>query len=177
MKFFTLEWYHDFHGESGQFEIFQRYRQHIEEAMKGHFLRDIIALTKLPGVDDGLIVKVTHNWNERKLKIVMRCGDNPMGYYDLILMYEDAEISPADEWTLAQIARSTKSQRRHESDLAWHELNKTEDGRIEHGFLFHPGLTFTVTCRRLRWDKISRQNRKLPGFADRFPDGPTVQPA
>src|SRR5687768_9470955 len=112
----------------------------------------------LPGVDDGLVVEVQHQRPQKTLRMVLRCGDLQMGYYDLILTYEGASLTPRDEQTLARVARTTRDHRRHECDLAYHEVDvvdmvETSDGGgIEHRFLFHPGVWFAIRCDALHWE-------------------------
>ena len=176
MEYFTLDWYHRVHQYNDGDEeygrtAFERYKRHLEE-MQNVFPAEVLELARLSGVDDGLVVEVQHDRSEHVLTLTLRCGDNQMGYYDLIVRYEGATISPQDEQVLARVARTTKSDRYHESDLAFHELDRAEDGHIKHRFLFHPGREFTIRCQELHWEKVNRQSRMLPRALDRFPGGP-----
>ena len=114
----------------------QAYSRHLEQ-MRGVLPDHVLELTQLQGVDDGLIVEVRHDQAERVLHLTLRCGPNQMGYYDLILTYEDAEITPEDERLLARLARSTRDRSDHDADLHRHEVDATADGRIEHRLEFH----------------------------------------
>ena len=178
MKYFTLDWYHRDRYNDGDEEYgrtaFERYKRHLEE-MQSVLPAEALELARLRGVDDGLVVEVQHNRSEHVLTLTLRCGDNQMGYYDLIVGYEGATISPQDEQMLARVARTTKSERYHESDAAFHELDRLEDGHIEHRFLFHPGCEFAIKCKALHWEKVSRPNRMLPRALDRFPGGPSEE--
>jgi len=142
--------------------------------MQGILPPDVLALARLPGVDDALVVKVRHDRSRRVLALTLRAGDSVIGYYDLVLKYEGADISQEDEQTLAQIAHTTKDERRHQSDVAFHELDQTEDGRVVHRLLFHPGLGFAICCDALHWVRLPRPNRRLPRMFNRFPDGPVT---
>lgn len=178
MKFFTLDIYHKGYlgtGEDPLVTAGRRYAQHREQ-MKGILPAEVLALAELPGVDDGLVIEVVHDREQRVLTLTMRCGDLQIGYYDLVLTYEDASITADHEWNLAQIARTTETDRVHRSDVAYHEVDRTEDGQVEHRILFHPGIWFATRCRALRWEQIPRPNRKLPRRKDRFPGGPTSPP-
>lgn len=179
MKYFTLDWYHRIHeynDDDQEYErtAFERYKRHLDE-MQTVLPAEVLELARLRGVDDGLVVEVQHDRNQCVLTLTLRCGDAPAGYYDLILRYAGATISLQDEQTLALVARTTKSERYHESDVAFHELCRAEDGHIEHRFLFHPGREFTIRCQELHWEKISRPNRMLPRILDRFPGGPSEE--
>lgn len=176
MKFFTMDAYNScYYGSdenhSALTAAFRRYRHYLE-GLQSVLPAHVLTLAQLPGVDDGLVVEVQHDRRQHILVLTLRCGDLQMGYYDLILRYEDADISSQDERTLAHIARTTKDDSRHESDLYSHEVDKTADGRIEHRLLFHPGVWFAIRCYALCWDKVDRPNRELPRLEDRFPGGP-----
>lgn len=74
-------------------------------------------------------------------------------------------------------ACTTKDDSRHECDLYFHEIDNTEEGRIEHRLLFHYGVWFAIRCRALHWEWIDRPNRDLPRVKDRFPGGPSTVPS
>jgi hypothetical protein len=151
MKYFALDWYYAIDDNFDRQRLaYQQYTRHLEE-MQSVLPADVLALARLPGVDDGLLVKVRHARARSVLSLTLRAGDAVMGYYDLILTYQSAEITPQDEQTLALVARTTKNSFWHESDLARHELDMAEDGRIEHSMLFHPGRSFTIRCETLVW--------------------------
>ncbi|HTE19098.1 MAG TPA: hypothetical protein VK689_12045 [Armatimonadota bacterium] len=182
MKFVTPDVYDSWYGRVAAFEDSSRldaayalYQKHLE-GLKGVLGADVLALARLPGTDDGLIVEVHHVISQHTLLLILRCGDQQMGYYDLSISYEGAEITPRDQRTLAKIARTTKDSRRYQSDFFHHEIDRTDEGCIEHRLLFHGPLWFAVRCRQLRWMKIDRPNRDLPRLPDRYPGGPTRPP-
>lgn len=162
-------------------QVWAAFRQNLadhHERMRGVLPPHVLALAELRGVDDGLIVEARHDRVGRVLSLTLRCGDNQMGYYDLTLTYEDADIAPPDEGLLAHIARNTIDQYHHESDVVRQELDVTEDGRIEHRLEFHvyreDDVWFAIRCRQLQWEKVPRPDRDLPLLPDRFPDGPVA---
>ena len=178
MKYFTIDCYNAWYpGMDGRplHEACAHYLSHLHE-MEGVLPAHVLELARLNGTDDGLVVRVQHDHTERVLTLVLRCGDNLMGYYNLVLTYEEASLSAADEWTLAQVARTTKSDCIHVSDLWLHELDCTKNGEIEHRLLFHPGVWFAIRCRALRWERFNRPDRQLPRLKDRFPGGPLSPP-
>ena len=172
LKYFTLEWYRQEDKTAEDYRaVFDAYTRRLE-SVRDTLSENLLILAKLPGVDDGLIVEARHEREQRRFMLTLRCGNLRMGYYDLVLTYEDAAISQPDAWILARIARMTNERRG--DDIANHELDVTPDGRIEHRFLFHPGHWFAIRCRTLQWEKINRPNRELPVLPDRFPDGPVT---
>ena len=104
MRFFTLDWFRDADDYDVFLPVFERYRRHLE-AMRGVLPPEVLELAVLPGVDDGLIVEVHHVRSQGMLLLILRCGDLQMGYYDLVLTYEGAEITLEHEWALARLAR------------------------------------------------------------------------
>lgn len=174
MRYFTLDWYQAIDDNFDRDRsAHQHYARHLEE-MRVVLSADVLALARLPGVDDALIVKVRHDRARRVLSLTLRAGYIGIGYYDLILTYQGAEITSEDEQMLALVARTTLHAWRHESDLAFHELDMTEDGRIEHSLLFHPGRAFTIRCQTLVWVRLPRRDRNFPRRFDRFPGGPVT---
>jgi hypothetical protein len=166
MKFFTLDayraWYREL-DDAPQKAAYQAYRRHLE-AMREVLPADVVALGELQGIDDGLIVEAHHDRSQQLFTLVLRCGDLQLGYYDLVLTYRDAEISPEHERRLAEVARTGQ-------DAYYHEVDRAEDGRIEHRWLFHPGLEIDFRCRELQWSRVERPDRELPPLDDRFPAG------
>ncbi len=171
MKYYTREWLRqqDKTVEEYRF-VHDNYTRHLE-SVQGVLPDDLLALARLPGVDDGMIVEARHDRKQRRFMLTLRCGDLVMGYYDLMLEYKDAEISQHDEWILARIARMTTD---YGDEIAFHELDVTPDGKIEHRLLFHPGRWFAIRCGTLQWEKINRPDQKLPTLPDRFPGGPVT---
>ena len=171
MKFFTVDvynsWYSNYKEGSTLESALHNYDAYLE-SLKGILPARLLTLARLPGVDDGLVIEVKHDRNKSVIVLTLRCGHVQMGYYDLVLQYEGAEISAHDEQTLAQIARTTQDEVRHQSDLYRHELDVTTAGSIEHRLLFHPGVWFAIRCRTLRWDKVDRPGQKLPRVKERF---------
>lgn len=174
MRFFTLEIYHAFDrsvdGDEGLLELttaLHSYQQHVETltAILGPHL---FTLSGAFLIDDALVARAKLDTVNGTLEPTLRCGNLQVGYFDVALRYEDVEIDPRDVMTLSQVARGTKSHRRFDFDAYAHELDVTEGGRIEHSILFHPGVEFTLRCRRLTWTRTDRRDRQLPRLKDRF---------
>ena len=172
MKYFTRAWLLQQDKTAEEYRAVQNeYMRHLE-MLKDILPTNALTLARLPGVDDGLIVEARHDPELRRFMLTLRCGDLRMGYYDLVLIYDEAEINPSDERTVALIARMTDERRGDE--IAFHELDVRPGGKIEHRLLFHPGRWFAIRCRTLHWEKINRPNRELPLLPDRFPGGPVT---
>jgi len=162
-------------------KVYGDYRRHLE-GLRGVLPERVLELAEPSGMEDALVVRVNHDRERRVLRLVLRCGHLQMGYYNLVLTYEDAELRPEHDAALARIARSTKSQSFFGCDLAYHEVDAAEGGRIEHSLIFHASewhhpsaggwIWFSVRCRALRWRREPRRTRRLPPSQDRYPGGP-----
>jgi len=172
MHFFTADDYRSIDNDGKRFAAqLAAYKRHLE-GLRGLLPDEVLALAVLPGVDDGLLIEVHHDRALRTLQLILRCGDLQMGYYDLRLDYEEIDLPSQTAWTLARIARTTTSDGRHQHDVAYHEIDRSEDGGIDHRLLFHPGVVVTLRCRSLHWRTIAQPDRNFPALPDRFPGGP-----
>lgn len=184
MKFFTPEridavadpWtFRELHWE------YLRYLHSLGNKIPDH----IYSLVELEAVQDGLLVRARRIPKDNILEIIIRCGHSQMGYYNLILRYVDADISPEDDLNLARIARSTFTSTRHCSDFAHYEIDLCDDGRIEHRVMFftRPSrltgdegyLCFTIRCCDINWKRDRKASRRLPPFKERYPGGPGTE--
>ena len=164
-------------------KVNEEYRRHLT-CLRGILPEKVLELAEPSGMENALVVRVAHDRTHRSLRFVLRCGDLQMGYYNLVLTYKDAWLMPEHDVVLAIIARTTKTQRIFECDLAYQELDATEDGHIEHSLIFY-GRTcpesastrwpwFSIRCRDLNWHREPTRTRRLPPSENRYlgdPDG------
>lgn len=172
MKFFTVAAWQSFDDDPQAFQrVYQSYQRRLQQ-LAGVLPDRVLELSEPYGIENGLITRVRHDENRRKLQLTIRCGHLQMGYYDLALTYREAEISPEHDRVLASIARSTISARRHDAELFYQEIDLIDDGRMEHRLFFIPGIWISVRCEDLDWARVPRRDRRLPWSADRYPGGP-----
>lgn len=201
MKFYTLErydaWYtYDEEGDIVPLQDADREYTGRIESLRGVLSPDLIELATLEHVDDALIVEAHYSNALKRLTLVLRCGDLQVGYFDLVLTYKDAFLREGDLTTIARLARarsrfnslapSTGQMRRlqrksinylrYTPDLYRYELDVTEDGLIEHRFLFHPRYWFAIRCKSLEWEKIDNNDRDFPDPPNRFTGVPELYP-
>lgn len=139
-----------------------------------------IELSKLAGMEDGLFVLVLRKNCNRDLRIIMRCGHLQMGYYDLVLDYENVEMSSEHNRTLAHMARASVSDQVNGCDFVYEEFECIKNGRFEHRMIFMSWQELTleeypwiaVRFDKLHWRRIPKGSRKLPHCANRYPGGP-----
>jgi len=178
MKFFSPEACDTF-DEVGAFRpAYEAYRRHLE-GLRGVLPEEVLQLAEPSGMENALVVQVDHDRQTRRLRLVLRCGHLEMGYSNLVLSYEGAELSSEHDASLARIARSTKSLRDYCCDLAYQEVDIADGGMIEHRLIFRAfddgkvGWTwFAIRCRELHWKREPRRTRRLPPSRDRYPNGP-----
>lgn len=181
MKYFTRELYDGLYRtrtvtDQNLTQARHEYEQHLKSPV-GQMPDDVLELARLPGTDDGLVVEVRLEVQAQHLSLTLRCGNLQLGYYDLFLPYEQAEITPRDLQELAGIVRATKTCWEYTNDLYIDEIDLSDDGRIEHQLCFHTRygdpIYITVRCGILYWQQISRPDRTLPELQDRFSDDST----
>ena len=168
MKFKTPSW--DDSAEAWA-EFFRASSQHLE-GLRDALPARVLELARLPGIDDGLIVETVHDRAERVLRLTLLCGDLQMGYYDLKLIYEDADITPEHAQRLARLAHDTPSE--HGPEVSRHEVDVTKNGQIEHRIEFHdkePDSWFAIRCSALTWETARRPDRGILTPFARFSGG------
>lgn len=180
MKFFTLKSYF----EDDLVTTGEGWREHVEQ-MREILPESLIRFMDQDLVDDGLIVQVDHNREAQKLVLKMRCGNLQVGYYDLVITYKQAIITPDHDITLASIARSQEYNvevhredgtsyfaKSNWYDVFAHELDITSEGYYEHRILFNPGVWFAITCKNLTWKQIPRKGSRFVHLSERYPNAP-----
>ena len=170
MKFVTKRVYNTWKFETWT-EAFDANRRHIE-GLKGVLPDSIIELAEPYLLDDGLVLKVVYDRAKKTLTLVLRCGNLQIDYYDIIITYVGAKITPKHDQTLANIARSTNEFQGYGHDIHFHEITVAKDRRITHRFLFNPGVQFAISCKSLTWRKIPRKGRNFAKVEDRYVGGP-----
>lgn len=181
MKYFTPEACDTFDEIEPFRKVNEQYRGHLT-GLRGILPEKVLELAEPSGMENALVVHVAHDRTRRSLRLVLRCGDVQIGYYNLVLTYVDAWLMPEHDVVLARIARTTKTQRIFECDLAYQELDATEDGHIEHRLIFYnrtclePASAswpwFSIRCRELKWHREPKRTRRLQPSEDRYPSGP-----
>ncbi len=150
---------------------YEAYVKHME-VLRDLLPAEVVELADVDLLDDGLIIKVDHDRRKKILKVVLRCGNLQIDYYDIVITYLGARISPKHDQTLGKIARSTNGFNGHIHDIHFHEFTLAKSGRITHRFLFNPGVQFAISCKSLTWKKIPRKGRNFAKVEDRYLGGP-----
>lgn len=136
--------------------------------MSNNLPNNLTSLLELKGIHDGIIVQVIFECDHQLIKLTLRCGDNVVRYFDLVVTYNDAEISPANKALLKHIAAITHSDRYPE--VCNHKIESI-DGYIIHEIEFFVNNSYrscTIKCRSLDWYNINQPNRDIVERSDRF---------
>ncbi|MEM4409944.1 MAG: hypothetical protein QXI19_14505 [Candidatus Caldarchaeum sp.] len=146
---------------------FRQANAHHLEKMRGVLLDHVLELATLPGLEDGLIEEYVYDKNDHILRLVLLCGYLQMGYYDLIITYQGAEISPEHEETLKHFAQSI------DEHICLHrfEVDITEDNQIEHRLEFFTSdgkVWFAIRCEGLSWETVERPKQEFSPRPSRF---------
>jgi hypothetical protein len=152
-------------------EHLESYERHLDGL--GHLLPpSIVELAKLPRLEDALIAAIIIDTVNRRLRLTLRCGDLVTGYFDLSLTYYDVEMSEMDRDQLVFLARSTVDSGEFQADFYRHEIDGTQDGKIEHRLEFfvfgRPNVWFSIKCREISWSIEDRPSRDLPAKENRI---------
>jgi len=180
MKYFTPEACDTFDEIEPFRQVNEAYRRNVT-GLRGILSEKVLELAEPSGMENALVVYVAHDRTRRRLRLVLRCGDRQMGYYNLVLTYKDAWLRPEHDSVLAMIARTTKTQRTFECDLAYQEVDVSEDGSIVHSLIFYGRAYpesasaswpwFSIRCNELKWSREPKRTRRLPPSEDRYSAG------
>lgn len=103
MRFYTIDVYNAWYRDSDPDASTAAYNKYLRylDSIKRVLPENLRHLALLRGVDDGLIAEARHDRAAKRVNLILRCGDLQMGYYDLVLEYRDALITPDHEKVLA----------------------------------------------------------------------------
>ncbi|ARU43647.1 hypothetical protein CCB81_05535 [Armatimonadetes bacterium Uphvl-Ar2] len=182
----------DYHSEESHKAVaaFFQYARGLEGAIPASLMA---LMNQQLGVDDGLLYRVRHDRQRGILRLFIRCGDFPIGYYDLVLSYYDAEISPECDQLLANVVRTTFSDRMYTAELYFYEFEVMENNLIAHRLVFHDGnyswgeaqarncsgedhLVIEIQSPKIEWKMIPKpKGRSFHWEKDRYPGGPALE--
>lgn len=181
MKYFTPEACDTFDEIEPFRKVNEAYRRNLT-GLRGILPEKVLEIAEPSGMENALVVHVAHDLTRHSLRLVLRCGDRQVGYYNLVLTYEDARLRPEHDVVLAMIARTTKTQRVFECDLAYQEVDVSEEGTIVHSLIFYGRASpesasarwpwFSIRCQELKWYREPKRTRRLPPSENRYPGGP-----
>ncbi len=128
MKFFTREWLCGDMTDEQAGEIAAAYWRHIDKLDLPEPVRELAHLNP----HDAYILDVEHEAAGRVLRLRLRCGDLPMGYFDALLSFSGVTIPSA------HLARLVEARRPAEFEILYDEVDRADAGRFEYRLLLHP---------------------------------------
>lgn len=149
MKYLTRDWYDGGHDDDVYF-AYRRYLTGISERLTAPLLA--LALSDL---HDARFLDVEHDAEARVLTLRLRTGFRRIGYADLHLRYEDAELLATDGDPAALLAAP-------QTEVIYHEVDVRDDGRFEHRLLLSPRGQLTIAFNHLRIFQKGVEHRAVP---------------
>jgi hypothetical protein len=127
LKFFTRKWVNGATDDEAADAVVPGYWRHLETLGLHQSLKDLAELNP----HDGYILNVEHEPSTHSLRLRLRCGDLQAGYFDAVLTFVGATITPADKATLAEA--------RHPAgfEILYDEVDR-EAGAFVYRLLLHP---------------------------------------
>ena len=83
MKYFTPEACDTFDEIEPFRKVNEQYRRHLTY-LRGILPEKVLELAEPSGMENALVVHVAHDRTRGSLRLVLRCGDLQMGYYNLV---------------------------------------------------------------------------------------------
>lgn len=159
MNFFTRAWCDGKDDESE--DRGQMYNDHLAK-IKSQFSPSLHSLAFEFPLHDGLIRQVIVSKNLRALQLLLRCGDNQMGYFDLDLSYSEVDFEHFEFSELAAITNRT------ETEILYDEIDLHSRNSFEHRFIFWPTGEAAVVFRGVTFEMKSVPNRNFIAPSKRF---------
>lgn len=158
MRFFTRD---RELSEEGWDLAMREYHSHLA-ALAPSLPPAVLDLATERNLHDGLIVSGTLLLGLRTLRMVLRCGDLQVGYYDLELEYRGIDMAALDIDGLAAIVRSPS----HE--LVRDEVDAIRGTTFVHRLRFHPEGEIELRFESLCLPSSPREDRYLERPDDPF---------
>ncbi len=153
-----------------------RFAEHLE-LIKSELPENLQAIAPAYFVDDALVAQVRANVGDRSLKLTLRCGNIPNGYFDLVLRYEGVDYSEGLLAQVERIALRTRTRLRYAYDAWCHEICVLA-GTIVHSIVFHfhpwprednnDPAHLVIRCAEMSAKCFEKPDRTLPRIARRF---------
>jgi hypothetical protein len=149
MKYLTRDWYDAGHDD----DVYFAYRRHLT-AISERLETPVLALA-LSDLHDALFKDVDHDPAARTLALRLRIGFKRIGYADLVLRYENVDLTAIGGDPAALMADP-------ETQVIYHEVDVRGDGRHEHRLLLWPRGELSIGFDDLRLFQKGVEHRAVP---------------
>ena len=151
MKYFTPARHSgDFDDEASD-RAFEDYQRHLASLLPNLPL-EVQRLATSINIHDGLLWKVAANLEQESLRLVLRCGDLQVGYFDLELEYQQVDFVP--ELTAAlqklSIVRLEQPSAPYPNEALYDEVDQEDDFLVHRILFWHEDWRHRQAGRRLR---------------------------
>ena len=130
-----------------------------------HLPPDLLSLTEGLPLYDGRFKAVAYDPSTRRLKVRLRHGDLLVGYFDLELCYEEAEVIDSTVQEVARLADDPTVK------LLYHEVDMIGQGQFEHRFLLWPAGELAIRCSDFSCSRESAPGRGPQGSGSGWTGG------
>jgi hypothetical protein len=156
MKFFTRAWCTGQLAEATADARLKVYWKHVD-TLAARLPATVYALGRGVNIHDGRFRAVQVVRPKRRIEMVLRCGDNQVGYFDLTLGYDSVDFVRTDTRALSRIVEDP------ECEILYDEIDVTGRGdaqRCVHRVICWPGYReFVVVFRALGMRLAPRASR------------------
>ncbi len=111
---------------------------------------------------DGRVRGITLHRQNEVLLLQLRCGDLAVGYFDLDLVFEQVELTPAHCVELTTAARKPKT------EVLYHEIDIASNGKYILRLLFWPYREVEIQFSEVKLSHTPRSDRQIESVTNRF---------
>jgi hypothetical protein len=149
MKYLTRDWYDAGHDD----DVYFAYRRFLT-SISNRLNAPVLALA-LSDLHDARFLDATYDAPARTLALRLRIGFKRIGYADLHLRYDGAELSALDDDPVKLLADSL-------TEVIYHEVDIGGDGCFEHRLLLAPRGELTIRFENLAIAQQAVEHRAIP---------------
>lgn len=154
MRFLTRAWHAGELSDEDCDRVEDEYRAH-QRLVRPKLPPRLRAYAESISIHDGRLRSVRLDRSTRDLRVALRAGDTPRGYFDLDLVYTGVSLDALDVTALALIARDPKA------EALYDELDVTNEGLLQHRLLFWPYREVAITFLGFEFSQTPAPDRSF----------------
>jgi hypothetical protein len=130
MRYFTRAWCAGECPDEEAAAVVAAYEQHLDE-ISPHLTPELHALSRI-SLHDAHFKAVDFDQPMRQLRLVLRCGDRQVGYFDLSLRYDDVTIVDKTPKGIVALANDPRA------EVLYDEVGLFGEAHFEHRLILWP---------------------------------------
>lgn len=154
MRFFTRAWCTGGLSEEAWERAPKEYASHLEQLMSTLPVK-VQAFAREVNLHDGLFREVVIDRFKSEVTLRLRCGDLQVGYFDLDVTYQGADLDSIDLAALRAAAEAPGTEILHD------ELDVHPSGRVIHSIIFSPEHEVSMTFDSMHYTQVARPSRDI----------------